>query len=214
MNVLMSAATVGAVGIGEWAEAASVVVLFAAGNALQVYAIDRTRGAVRALVRLTPNEVLVRRGGSEVVVLAERGRRRRYGGRQARREAGGGRQGHRGHLGDGRGPRDGRERAGGEGSGRRSVLRLPQRPGRVARRSDQAGRGLDAAEDSATGRGCPGHEGPRRAVRGPLLAGLHARWWWPRRLSSRSCRPYSAVASASGSTGRWRSSSSPALAHS
>ena len=44
MNVLMSAATVGAVGIGEWAEAASVVVLFAAGNALQVYAIDRTRG--------------------------------------------------------------------------------------------------------------------------------------------------------------------------
>ena len=36
MNVLMSAATIGAVGIGEWAEAASVVVLFAAGNALQV----------------------------------------------------------------------------------------------------------------------------------------------------------------------------------
>ena len=71
MNVLMSAATVGAVGIGEWAEAASVVVLFAAGNALQVYAIDRTRGAVRALVRLAPNEVLVRRGGSEMVVPAD-----------------------------------------------------------------------------------------------------------------------------------------------
>ena len=71
MNVLMSAATVGAVGIGEWAEAASVVVLFAAGNALQVYAVDRTRGAVRALVRLTPNEVLVKRGGSEVVVPAD-----------------------------------------------------------------------------------------------------------------------------------------------
>ncbi len=71
MNVLMSAATVGAVGIGEWAEAASVVVLFAAGNALQVYAIDRTRGAVRALVRLAPDEVLVKRGASEVVVPAE-----------------------------------------------------------------------------------------------------------------------------------------------
>jgi Cd2+/Zn2+-exporting ATPase len=71
MNVLMSAATVGAVAIGEWAEAASVVVLFAAGNALQVYAIDRTRGAVRALVRLAPNEVLVRRGSSEVVVPAD-----------------------------------------------------------------------------------------------------------------------------------------------
>ena len=71
MNVLMSAATVGAVGIGEWAEAASVVVLFGAGNALQVYAIDRTRGAVRALVRLAPDEVLVRRGASEVVVPAD-----------------------------------------------------------------------------------------------------------------------------------------------
>ena len=71
MNVLMSAATVGAVGIGQWAEAASVVVLFAAGNALQVYAIDRTRGAVRALAGLAPDEVLVRRGDSEVVVPAE-----------------------------------------------------------------------------------------------------------------------------------------------
>jgi Zn2+/Cd2+-exporting ATPase len=71
MNVLMSAATVGAVGIGEWAEAASVVVLFAAGNALQVYAIDRTRGAVRALVRLAPDEVLLKRGASEIVVPAE-----------------------------------------------------------------------------------------------------------------------------------------------
>ena len=65
MNVLMSAAAVGAVGIGEWAEAASVVVLFAAGNALQVYAIDRTRGAVRALAGLAPEEVLVLRDGSE-----------------------------------------------------------------------------------------------------------------------------------------------------
>jgi len=71
MNVLMSAATIGAVGIGEWAEAASVVVLFAAGNALQVYAIDRTRGAVRALVRLAPNEVLVRRNDAETVVPAD-----------------------------------------------------------------------------------------------------------------------------------------------
>jgi Zn2+/Cd2+-exporting ATPase len=70
MNVLMSAATIGAVGIGEWAEAASVVVLFATGNALQVYAIDRTRGAVRSLVRLAPNEVLIRRGDAEVVVPA------------------------------------------------------------------------------------------------------------------------------------------------
>src|SRR5829696_854341 len=72
MNVLMSVATVGAVGIGQWAEAASVVVLFAAGNALQVYAIDRTRGAVRALANLAPDEVLVRREGAERLVAAGR----------------------------------------------------------------------------------------------------------------------------------------------
>ena len=71
MNVLMSAATIGAVAIGEWAEAASVVVLFAAGNALQVYAIDRTRRAVRALAGLAPDELLVKRGGGEQLVAAD-----------------------------------------------------------------------------------------------------------------------------------------------
>ena len=71
MNVLMAAATIGAAGIGEWAEAASVVVLFSAGNALQAYAVDRTRGAVRSLARLAPDEVLVRRGDEELVVAAE-----------------------------------------------------------------------------------------------------------------------------------------------
>ena len=71
MNVLMSVATIGGAAIGEWAEAASVVVLFAAGNALQVYAIDRTRGAVRALAGLAPDEVLVRREGAERLVGAD-----------------------------------------------------------------------------------------------------------------------------------------------
>ncbi|MGF1471958.1 MAG: heavy metal translocating P-type ATPase [Rubrobacteraceae bacterium] len=65
MNVLMSVAVAGGAAIGEWAEAASVVVLFGAGNALQVYAVDRTREAVRSLGRLAPDEVVVRRGGVE-----------------------------------------------------------------------------------------------------------------------------------------------------
>ena len=71
MNVLMSTAAVGGAAIGEWAEAASVVVLFAAGNALQIYAIDRTRGAVRALAGLAPDEVVVRREGGEQLVAAD-----------------------------------------------------------------------------------------------------------------------------------------------
>jgi Zn2+/Cd2+-exporting ATPase len=71
MNVLMSVAAVGAAGIGAWGEAASVVVLFAAGTALQIYAIDRTRDAVRALARLTPGEVLVKRDGVDRLVPAD-----------------------------------------------------------------------------------------------------------------------------------------------
>ena len=71
MNVLMSAAVIGGAAIGEWAEAASVVVLFAAGNALQVYAVDRTRDAVRSLARLAPDEVLVRRDGAERLVAID-----------------------------------------------------------------------------------------------------------------------------------------------
>ena len=55
MNVLMSVATIGGAAIGEWAEAASVMVLFAAGNALQIYAIDRTRGPC-ALWRGSPRK--------------------------------------------------------------------------------------------------------------------------------------------------------------
>ncbi|QIN81054.1 heavy metal translocating P-type ATPase (plasmid) [Rubrobacter marinus] len=71
INVLMSVAVVGAALIGAWGEAALVVVLFALSNALQVYAVDRTRGAVRALARLAPDEVLVRRDGGEVLLAVE-----------------------------------------------------------------------------------------------------------------------------------------------
>ena len=72
MNVLMTGAAIGAAGIGAWGEAALVVVLFSTGNALQVFAIDRTRGAVRALMRLAPDEVLVRRNGVENLVPVEK----------------------------------------------------------------------------------------------------------------------------------------------
>ncbi|MDX5895152.1 heavy metal translocating P-type ATPase [Rubrobacter radiotolerans] len=72
MNVLMSLAVIGGVAIGEWAESASVVVLFAVGNALQVYAVDRTRGAVQALARLAPDEVVIKNGDIEERIAVER----------------------------------------------------------------------------------------------------------------------------------------------
>lgn len=70
MNLLMSIAVAGAAMLGEWAEAATVVVLFALGNALEGYSTDRARQAIRRLMELAPTKARVLRGGHEVEVPA------------------------------------------------------------------------------------------------------------------------------------------------
>jgi Cd2+/Zn2+-exporting ATPase len=60
INVLMLIAAAGAVGIGEWSEAAAVVFLFAVAQALEARTLARARQAVRALMELTPSVALVR----------------------------------------------------------------------------------------------------------------------------------------------------------
>jgi len=65
MNFLMTVAIVGAAAIGEWSEGATVAFLFAFGNTLQSYTMDKTRRALRALMELAPPEALVRRDGRE-----------------------------------------------------------------------------------------------------------------------------------------------------
>lgn len=67
-NLLMVVAVVGAVAIGEWSEGAMVVFLFAVGNLLQSYTVDRTRRSIRTLMDLTPPEATVRRQGNEIVL--------------------------------------------------------------------------------------------------------------------------------------------------
>lgn len=54
MNVLMSAAAIGAALIGEWFEGATVVWLFAIGKYLQNRSIERTRNSIRNLMDLAP----------------------------------------------------------------------------------------------------------------------------------------------------------------
>jgi Cd2+/Zn2+-exporting ATPase len=68
MNVLMTISALGAAALGDWSEGAMVVVLFALGGALQSLTLDRTRGAIRALMDLSPPEAVRIVGGQEVVV--------------------------------------------------------------------------------------------------------------------------------------------------
>jgi Cd2+/Zn2+-exporting ATPase len=65
IHVLMMVAVVGAMALGDWAEAASVVFLFALAQVLEARAMERARGAIRALMDLAPAEALVRRDGGE-----------------------------------------------------------------------------------------------------------------------------------------------------
>ena len=67
INVLMVVAVVGAVALGEWSEAASVVFLFALAQLLETRAMERARGAIRSLMDLTPAEALVRTSNGDVV---------------------------------------------------------------------------------------------------------------------------------------------------
>jgi len=65
INVLMVIAVAGALGLGDWPEATSVVFLFAVAQWLEVRTMERARQAIRALIDLAPREALVRRNGRE-----------------------------------------------------------------------------------------------------------------------------------------------------
>jgi Cd2+/Zn2+-exporting ATPase len=66
MNLLMSIAAVGAFFIGHAEEGASVIFLFFTAEFLEDYSVQRARNSVTSLLRLAPEEALVRRNGIEV----------------------------------------------------------------------------------------------------------------------------------------------------
>ncbi|MFM9962578.1 MAG: heavy metal translocating P-type ATPase [Planctomycetaceae bacterium] len=72
INVLMVVAVTGAIGIGEFSEAATVSFLFAVSLALEAWSVGRARRAVEALMKLTPETARVLRpDGSEVTLPAK-----------------------------------------------------------------------------------------------------------------------------------------------
>lgn len=71
INVLMLVAVGGAMAIGEWAEAATVIFLFALAQFLETRSMERARHAIRALMELAPGEALVRRAGEETRVKVD-----------------------------------------------------------------------------------------------------------------------------------------------
>jgi Cd2+/Zn2+-exporting ATPase len=71
MNFLMSVAVAGAMGIGQWEEAAVVTFLFALALQLESYSMGKARRAIRSLMELSPPAAHVRRDGVEVDVPVE-----------------------------------------------------------------------------------------------------------------------------------------------
>jgi Zn2+/Cd2+-exporting ATPase len=71
INALMTIAVTGAMLIGQWPEAAMVVVLFALAERIEAASLDRARNAIRGLMAMTPDTATVRQpDGSWLAVVA------------------------------------------------------------------------------------------------------------------------------------------------
>ncbi len=68
VGTLMTIAAAGAVALGEFGEAASLAFLFSISEALESYALARTRQGLRSLLELVPERVVLRRGAQEVEI--------------------------------------------------------------------------------------------------------------------------------------------------
>ncbi|MEZ4770770.1 MAG: heavy metal translocating P-type ATPase [Caldilineales bacterium] len=71
IDLLMVLAAIGAAIIGDWREGAILLFLFSLSNTLQDYALGRSRRAIESLIKLRPEEALVRRGELEMLVKVE-----------------------------------------------------------------------------------------------------------------------------------------------
>ena len=70
-NFLMALATVGAIAIGEYTEAAAVMIFYQVGEFFQDYAVDRSRRAIAQAMDLRPESARILRNGGEIVLPPE-----------------------------------------------------------------------------------------------------------------------------------------------
>jgi Cd2+/Zn2+-exporting ATPase len=68
IRLLMTIGATGAILLGLWEEAALLVFVYSLGDVLEAYAVDKARGAIRALMELVPKEALIRRDDSEIIL--------------------------------------------------------------------------------------------------------------------------------------------------
>ncbi|AGS38479.1 heavy metal translocating P-type ATPase [Cycloclasticus zancles] len=69
--ILMIGATIGAMYLGMWDEAAALVVLYGIAEGIEEYTFNRTRNAIRSLLDLAPKQARVIRDGKEHLIPAE-----------------------------------------------------------------------------------------------------------------------------------------------
>jgi len=68
---LLVIATIGAIALDFWDEAAMLVFVYTWGAILETYATERARGSLRLLMELVPREALVKRNGQELTLPVE-----------------------------------------------------------------------------------------------------------------------------------------------
>lgn len=71
VGTLMTIAAIGAIALGQFAEAALLGILFSIAEGLEHYAVTKTRRGLRALLSLVPPKASVLRGGAEITVAPE-----------------------------------------------------------------------------------------------------------------------------------------------
>jgi Cd2+/Zn2+-exporting ATPase len=70
-HFLMALATVGAVAIGEYTEAAAVMIFYQVGEFFQDYAVDRSRRAIAQAMDMRPDSARILREGEEIILPPE-----------------------------------------------------------------------------------------------------------------------------------------------